>query len=160
MASVSSYSELAKRLKDVRNKALEGAAEKTVKLGKEIIDDVVYGSDSPESYERTYQLRDSLRDNPIESVFSNKATIKIDHDKARISPNVASFQHASTWWSPWDYSGYVAKTVHDGLSGGLFGEGYWRGSRPYMDNTEKELKAGKYRKFMVDEIRAMGFKVR
>lgn len=161
MAAVTSYGDLQAKLKEVRNKALEETALKSVILAKEVIEKEVYSVDTPEFYQRTYQLRDSLRDNPLENGGSNLAVIKIDHDRAAISPSAKNFQHASAWWSPWNYSGYLAKTVHDGLSGGLFGDNHaGMSSRPYMDETEKELKAGKYRKFMLDEIRAMGFKAK
>lgn len=156
MAQVTSYSEIISELKKVRDKALKKTAVDAVKISKEIIDRVVYDAGSPENYQRTYQLRDSFRDNPMES-RSDVAIVKLDHDRGKITPNVSAFQHASSHWSPWDYSGYVAKTVHDGSSGSLFGDGYWRSKRAYIPEIEKELNGGRYKQLMLAQIRGMGF---
>lgn len=161
MVAVTSYSQLENQLRKIRNKALEGAGEKSSELAKEVIQRVLYDASSPESYQRTYALRDSIRDNPLESSGGSQAIIKIDHDRSMIPTSGENFQHASAWWSPWDYSGYVAKTVHDGLSGGLFGDSHaGLSARPYMDDTKKELSGGKYRKFMMEELKAMGLRVK
>lgn len=156
MAQITTYSQILDELKKVRDKALQKTAEESVKLSKEIIDRVVYDAGSPENYERTYQLRDSFRDNPLEN-SGDVAVVKLDHDTGKISANPSAFQHASPYWSPWDYSKYVAKTVHDGGSGGLFGDGYWRSSRAYIPEISKELEGGKYKQLMLAQIRGMGF---
>lgn len=159
MSRVTTYSQLKSELKKVRDKALKEAAKESVDLTKEVINKVVYNAGSPENYQRTYQLRDSFRDNPLESK-GDSAVVKLNHDEARISPNVGMFQHASSHWSPWDYSKYIAKTVNDGGSGGLFGDGYWRSARPYIDEAEKELSGGKYKQFMLAQLRGLGYRAR
>ena len=159
---VRTYSELLKELKKVRNKALEGAGEKARDLVKEEIQKEVYNI--PEgAYERTGELKESLIDFPLEEK-GDIAQVAIKHDWENLMTATASkFQHASPYWSPWNYRPYVARTVHDGLSGGLFGTSenlHWRKPKPYMDNAKETLRKGKYKEYMKEELVGMGYKVR
>lgn len=159
MSTVTSYSQLLAELKKVRNNALKGAAEEATELGKEVIQRVVYDVGTPQDYDRTYDLKNSLRDNPIEGSGSSSATVKIDHDTSLIHSDSVGYQHYSPTWG--NSHEYIAKIVHDGLSGDMFGTNHLgMRARPYMDDTENELKNGKYKKFMMDEIKGMGFKVK
>lgn len=158
MATVRTYSQLAIQLQKARDNALKGVAKESIKVVEKEIDKEVYSI--PEGdYERTYALRDSLIDSALE-IKGNSATVKISHDWVNMQYNVAKFQHASPYWSPWKYTQYVAETVHEGTSGNLFGENrHWHNRKPYMDNAKETMKSGKYRSLMVEQLRKNGYKV-
>lgn len=159
MVKVKSYKGLMAALSKARDEALAGAAKEAEQLVKDRIDEDVYGVGTPEEYQRTYQLRDSIKAFKVEKK-GDTSQVKIAHDTSLIHPNVENFQHASTYWSPWNYVNYVAETVHDGTSGGLFGDGYWRQPRPYMFNARNEMIDGKYRQFMIEQLKSQGYKVK
>ena len=153
MATVKTYKELEKALMKARDKALKGTGENTKDLVKDRIDKDVYMAGNPTKYERTYELRESVQPSKVESKGSI-AEVTIGHDESLIgsySPN----QH----YSIIDGSSSVhsiAEIVHDGKSGHILGAGYWTKKRPYMDNTKKEMKDGKYKDFMVEELKKQG----
>lgn len=158
MANVTSYAQLLKELQKARDKALEGTGKKVAEIAREEIQQAVY--DIPEGdYERTGDLKDSLIDFPLE-VKGDVAEVEIKHDWQNMSRDPSKFQHASPYWSPWDYRSFVAETVHDGTSGSLFGtSGHWRHEKPYMDNTKDRLEKGKeHVKAMKEELNKMGIK--
>lgn len=154
MASVKTWGQLEKALQQARDKALKGTGEKTKELVKDRIDKDVYAAGSPTTYERTYELRESVQPSKVESKGST-AEVKIGHDEGLIgsySPN----QH----YSIVDGSSSVhsiAEIVHDGKSSHILGTGYWTKKRPYMDNAKKEMKDGKYKDFMIEMLKKQGF---
>ena len=159
LANVKSYSQLLIELQKVRDKALKATGEKTKELVKEQIQQEVYSIPEGE-YERTGQLKDSMTNFPLESK-GNVAEVKIAHDIDSMTYDTEKFQHGSNYWEPNDYRKYVAQTVHDGTSGSLFGVNkHWHEPKPYMDNAKKEMEDGKYKKFMEEEINAMGIKTK
>ena len=109
----------------------------------------------PTTYKRTYELRESLVADDFKS-SGNSAEITIKHDTDKIystEPN----QHYSVVDGSSSVNS-VAHIVHDGLSGHIFGSsGYWTKKRPYMDNAKKEMKDGKYKVFMIEQLRKQGF---
>lgn len=152
--AATSWSELEKKLKQARSEALQAASETASDYTKDVVERVVYGAGSPTVYERTYDLKDSIRENPVQGSTRTTATVVIDHDITQISTDLTMYQHGSP------QSGSVAdvipEIVHGGLSGDMFGDGYWRRPRPYMDVAAKELSGGKFRQYMVSELKAMG----
>ena len=154
MASVKTWGQLEKALQQARDKALKGTGGKTKDLVKDKIDKDVYMAGNPIKYERTYELRESVQPSKVESKGSI-AEVKIGHDESLIgsySPN----QH----YSIVDGSSSVhsiAEIVHDGKSSHILGTGFWTKPRPYMDNAKKEMKDGKYKDFMVEQLRKQGF---
>lgn len=156
MADITSWSKLKEALVKGRTEALRESAKESVDYIKDrVIDQEVYGRGSPEFYERTYQLKDSLRANPAEGVRNYSASIVIDHDTSKIKVNLPMYQHGSPM------SGGIADAipliVHDGLSGSMFGDGFWMEPRPYMGTARNDLQAGKLRRMMVKELRDYGF---
>lgn len=157
LANVSSYSALLKELQRVRDKALQGTGEKTKQLVKDRIDEDVYSVATPDVYERTYELRESVQPSKVESK-GNVAEVEIGHDTNLIgsySPN----QHYSVVDGSSSVD-YIANIVNNGESGKIYGEGYWTKKRPYMDNAQKEMEDGKYREFMEEEINKLGIKTK
>lgn len=157
--SATSYKDLEKALKKAMDKALVKAGKDTKKLVQDKVDSDVYKKYSPKEYERTGDLRDSVTDFPLEKK-GDKSSVTVKHDTDMMSYNPGKFQHASPYWSPWNYTKYVPQTVNDGLSGGLFGNGAWRAPRPYFDNAVKDLEKGKFREFMEDGLKQQGLKIK
>lgn len=154
MAQVRTYAQLEAELKKARDKALDRAAKEVVDMVKdEVIEREVYGAGSPAYYERTYDLKNSLRAQPRVG-----DTVTIDHDTSLIGVNLTKFQHGSPLSGGIPDS--IPSIVHDGKSGSLFGDGYWRDSRPYMDVAKGELNSGRYKDIMMAELRMMGYKVK
>lgn len=157
MATVKSWSDLEKALRHARDKALEGTGEKAKELVKDRIDEDVYSVATPSEYIRTYELRESVQPSKVNSK-GDIAELEVGHDTSLIGsyePN----QH----YSVIDGSSSVdsiAEIVHDGKSGLIFGNGYWTKPRPYMDNATEEMKDGKYKDFMVEELNKMGIKTK
>lgn len=158
MANVTSWKDLEVALQKARDKALKGAGEKGKELTKKRVDEDVYAMSKgePAVYERTFQLRESLVADDFKS-SGNMAEITIKHDASQIH-STAPNQHYSVVDGSSSVD-YIAEIVNNGESGKIFGEGYWTEPRPYMDNTRKEMKDGKYREFMVDELKKLGYKV-
>ena len=158
MAIIRTYSQLLIELEKAKNIALAKSAEKTVELVKVEINKEVY-SEPEGDYQRTYQLRESVKDFPLE-IKGRASEIKIAHDTGQIVSNASVFQHGSNYWSPSDYSEYLAETIHGGLSGSLFGTNkHWHKPKPYMDNAKAEMLNGQYRKFMMESLMRSGYNV-
>lgn len=159
MATVSNYSQLLKELQKVRDRALRGTGEKTTELVKDRIDEDVYGvNPNPKEYMRTYDLRESVKPSNIKS-SGNMAELKVSHDTSLINSNSDLNQHASAINGE-SSSHSIAEIVHNGKSGLIFGKGYWTAPRPYMFNATQEMKGGKYRDFMKDELTKQGYEVK
>lgn len=159
MAKVSSYSQLLIELQKARDKALKGAGDKTSELVKKRIDEDVYGVEpSPKEYVRTYELRESIKPSKVTSSGSI-AELEISHDTSLIHSNRDLNQHASAVDGK-SSSHSIAEIVHDGKSGLIFGTGYWTKPRRYMDNAKEEMKGGKYREFIKNELTKQGYKIK
>lgn len=105
---------------------------------KNHIDTDVYGAGQPNEYNRTLELRESVKSSePI--VTNNSVSVEVKNDSNLIHSEPENFIHGSLYYSPNDASSYVAELVHEGTSGPLFGDGYWRKKRPFMDNARNEL---------------------
>lgn len=160
MAKVNTYSQLEALLREARTEALEKASKQAADYVKdEVIAKEVYTRVNPTFYERTYDLQNSVVDRPVEGGGAGTATVKINHDTSMIGYSPENFQHGNEYYGSATES--IAEIVHDGLSGNMFGFGAWQVARPYMDNAAMDLDGGgKFRKFMMDELRGMGFTVK
>lgn len=158
MTTVNSYSQLLKALQKARDKALEGTGKKATKLVKDRIDEDVYGAGNPKKYIRTYDLRESVEPSKVKS-SGNVAELEVSHNSALIRSNPELNQHASAidGSSSVDSIAYI---IHEGKSGKIFGSGFWTEKRPYILNAIKEMEDGKYKEFMIEELKKMGFKVK
>lgn len=154
MANVKNYKDLEVALTKALAKAMPKVGDKTVELVKDRIDKDVYGAGSPTVYERTYELRESVEVGKI-SVGKSTVETEIGHNPTEIgsySPN----QHYSVVDGSHS-SDSIAEIVHDGKSSHILGTGFWTKPRPYMDNAKKEMKDGKYKEFMIEQLRKQGF---
>ncbi len=158
MAKVTSYSQLLKELQKARDRALEGTGKKTEDVVKKRIDTDVYDVGDPKEYIRTFELRESIKSSNIKS-SGDIAEVEIKHDTSLIHSNPSLNQHASAIDGSSSVDS-IAEIVHDGKSGKLFGQGFWTKKRPYMDNAKEEMEDGKYKQFMMEELKRMGYKVK
>lgn len=157
MTNVSSYKDLEIALTRALAKAMSGVGDKTAELVKDRIDKDVYAAGSPTVYERTYELRESVEAGKV-SVGKSIVETEIGHNPTEIGsyePN----QHYSIVDGSHS-SDSIAEIVHDGKSSHILGTGFWTKKRPYMDNAKEEMKDGKYKKFMVEELKKQGLSVK
>ena len=127
------FKHIEKKVAESMNDVGKVVAEET----KTTINDVVY-SQQPKEYERTFQLRDSITNFPAR-VEGNTVVVEIDHDTSLIISDPDNFTHGSNFYDPKDISEFLDVIVHEGKSGDLFGDGYWRKERRYFDVTVKKL---------------------
>ncbi len=154
---VRSYKDLEKVLQRAAKKALEDSGKEATKLVKDRIDKDVYGvKATPDDYIRTYELRESVEPSKVETK-GNISELEVGHNTDKIHPNSPN-QHMSVV-DGLSSADYVAKIVHDGESGKIFGEGYWTKPRPYMSNAKDDLENGEYKKMMKNSLEKQGFKV-
>lgn len=164
MATVKTYKELEKALMKARDKALKGTGEKTKVLVKDRIDKDVYDTYTPNSYERSYDLRESVEPSDIRSK-GNISEVKISHNEDKIRS--VGNQHRSVVDGR-SSSHSIAEIVHNGKTGAIYQSGYWKDApwyrsddtfakpRPYMDNAKKEMEDGKYKEFMIEQLKKQG----
>lgn len=153
MTNVKSYKDLEIALTRALVKAMPGVGDKTAELVKDRIDKDVYSAGKPSVYIRTYELRDSVEAGKI-TVGKSTVETEIGHNPTEIGsyePN----QHYSIVDGSHS-SDSITEIVHDGKSSHILGTGFWTTKRPYMDNTKKEMKDGKYKAFMIEELKKMG----
>lgn len=158
---------------DAVQKTLESSAKEIgiqgFKTVKDQVETDVYKKYNPKYYQRTGQLKSSLRYTTMK--HKDGAYILFDHDKLKMDAipptqgkppkgNYHMGQHHSTAkkYSPQKYNDYVAMVVHDGTSGDIFGDGEWRKPRPYMQNSRAKVARQAYQ-ITKGRLQIRGFKV-
>ena len=145
LIQIRNLKDLKKVLKPIIAEALEGTGENVVeRVAREHVDSDVYQAYSPEVYESTFELRDSI--------FTKSADIKNDtievvikHDTDKIN-SYAPNQHYSVVdnYSRKDVSDWIPWIVHEGKTFNLWNDsGAYLKPRPYMDNAVDELEQSK-----------------
>lgn len=108
--------------------------------------------------EPTYDLRESITTDEIKQ-SGNEVFTKVYHDKEKMRLDVDSFIHGSKYWDKTDVRDILPQIINDGLSGDLFGEGWWQEERPYFTNTLKELESqGLIKKWFREALNKRGIK--
>lgn len=108
----------------------------------------------------TYELRESITTDKI-TQSGNELSTKVFHDKEKMSLSPDDFIHGSRYWKDGvtDIREILPKIIDQGLSGGLFGEGFWTEERPYFTNTLKELESqGLIKKWFKEALNKRGIK--
>lgn len=142
--STADLQKMMKYVKEIAKESLVDTSKEVVDIVKEEIDKAVYSIPEGE-YARTYDLRESMESFPLKD-NGDTFEINIMHNTTKIRSIPSDFIHGSLYWSPRDFSPFVARVVHDGLSGGLFGIDdnlHWRQPKPYMDNAVNRLNKNK-----------------
>ncbi len=108
----------------------------------------------------TYDLRESITTDEI-SQSGNEVSTKVFHDKNKMAFDPDNFIHGSRYWKSGttDIRDILPKIINDGLSGDLFGNGWWQDERPYFTNTLNELKSqGLIKKWFKEALNKRGIK--
>jgi hypothetical protein len=104
---------------------------------KDMIDKDVYQAHTPNQYERTHQLRDSVIASKTESIRGG-GRVKIYHDESKINYQPL-YQHGSPLSG--DISKWIPEIIAFNFSGELFGfDKWWHHRVNYYTDTLKLLK--------------------
>lgn len=119
--------------------AVDYVMSKMLETYREDIYRIVYGSNSPEEYQRTYQFAESWT--AENKSIENGGEGKLYQDYSKMTFNPTLYQHGSP------LSGSVvdslAEIIFEGASGNMFGEGWWQSARdpwtPFVKNLDSNL---------------------
>lgn len=168
MKVVKDLNELNKVLINIVKEVVDEVGEKVNQLMKEHVDSDVYrkgfrtNSYAYGTSQPTYGLRDSIT-TTNSNINGNEVSTKIYHDKNKMIFDPDNFVHGSRYWKDGttDIRDILPEIVTFGLSGDLFGSGWWQDERPYYQNTLKDLKdKGLLRKWFIEGLKAKGIDVR
>jgi hypothetical protein len=112
------------------------------------------------SGEPTYDLRESITTDEIKQ-SGNELSTKVFHDKDKMRFQPDDFIHGSRYWKDGvtDIREILPKIINDGLSGDLFGSGWWQEERPYFTNTINELQSqGLIKRWFKEALAKRGIK--
>ncbi|MGZ9868113.1 hypothetical protein ACU3L3_06800 [Priestia endophytica] len=133
---------------------------KVADVTKRNIDKTVYNQ-NPSEYQRTYQLRDSIKNFPAK-VVGDTVIVEIDHDTSMIISYPDNYTHGSHFYSPNDISNFLDLIVNEGRSGDLFGNtGFWKNKRQYFKATVQDLiQTGEHIQAMKTGLRLKGYEIK
>ena len=135
--------------------ALDYAMERLLMELQENIEKIVYGAGDPGYYVRTMQFLTSwetskpiIKGNIIESdLFQNKFAMQSDPD---------NFIHGSNFFRQNDVTAFMADIIFEGLSGPMFGDGFWTVARDAWTPTLIHLENGDFDRWFADAMRMQG----
>lgn len=93
---------------------------------------------TPTKYERTYELRDSIVTREPR-IYKENVSVKVEHEPDMMSNEPDRFIHGSYFWDLTDVRFLLPYIINEGLSGDLFGEGFWTNPRPYWTNAYNHI---------------------
>jgi len=143
-------------LKDVVNAVAKRVEDKIIAN----IDEYVYIGRNEYYYDGsampTYEFRESWKSDGAKSIPNGfEAEIYSHYDMMRLDKD--TFLHGSYWG---DVRKYLPEIIEEGLSGKLFGEGFWREKRPFFSKTIEQLESqGLIQKWYIEEFRKRGLQV-
>lgn len=124
---------------------------------KKLIMDIVYSHD-PEGYERTFEFLESWETSTKKT--DKGAVGELRQNSSFMSYNPENFQHGSYYTSYGDVSDQLAGIIYGGLSGQLFGEGFWTSPRDAWSPLINELKGGKLKEWFIEGMQRQGIPCR
>ena len=122
---------------------------------KETIDETVYNAYSPKQYNRTYELRDSVRLMEIERGYVSDSPVVwfiYGHDDSAMhsyspseNPKLGrgwSLKSTDDYPKGSDFSPYIPWAIHEGKSGDAWGvkNPVWYAPKPYMEKAGDKIK--------------------
>lgn len=161
---ISSFDQLEKILIPIIKECLEEIGNKANEVLREHIDKDVYQAGRQTNYyaygtsQPTFTLRDSITTSKVKT-NGNLSEISIYHDKNKMDFDPDNFIHGSRYWKDGvtDIRDILPMIINDGLSGNLFGEGWWQNPRPYWSNALIELQQqGKIREWFIQALKKRG----
>ncbi len=121
---------------------------------REQIEEKVYQNPTtPQDYERTRELKNSLV-HTYPKVNNNEIITEIKHETNLMGSYVPNQHMSVVYDTPFIES--LAEIVNYGKAGHIFGTGYWTEPRPYMDDAKKDLKGGLVKKYMKNALNKRG----
>lgn len=139
-------------------------ADKIWEENRELVQTMIYDSGRPKWYQRTYEFRDKawkteVPENPSDKDYTAEARLYFDSSALTVDREKA--QHGSPeGYEPYrDVRPYLAEILYRGLSGDLFGDGYWRQERDVWDKLNKSLGKRKLSKWLVEGMNKYGMEV-
>lgn len=164
MKQITTWSGLESYLMLVMEMALKDALVRIQQIYLEHIDLDVYRAGRQTNYyaygtmQPTFGLRDSVS-NKIVRKQKYHISGGIYHDEAKMILDQDNYVHGSPWRGGTDVRKALPEIINDGLSGNLFGPGWWQAPRPFITNTLQELQSnGTVRKIFLDVFKGMGIK--
>jgi len=157
LKDIETYSGLEAVLIGIIQEVLEEVGKKVEQAMKDIIDKDVYQAHTPNQYERTHQLRDSVTASKAKSVKGG-GEVEIYHDESKITYKPL-YQHGSPFSG--DISEFIPEIIAFNLSGNLFDSNKWWHHRSnYYQDTLKLLKEkGMLSKWFKEGLKSRGIDI-
>ena len=158
MKEISSYSGLEAILIGIIQEALEGVRKKVEEQMKLNIDIDVYEANTPNQYDRTYQLKDSVMTTDVKTVKGG-GSFYLQHDTSKIK-YAPLYQHGSPSKKWGDVSKLIPEIIAFNLSGDWFNDGWWQNRDSYYLDTLEDLQdKGMLSKWFKEELRNRGVEI-
>lgn len=166
MKKAETWSQLNSFLIDAVSEALKEVGDRVNQLLREHVDTDVYKAGSRTNYyargttQPTYGLRDSITTSDVRT-GKGSAEVEVFHDSQKMELDSQNFVHGSNYWKGGnDIRDILPLIIDMGLSGDLFGSGWWQDERPYFRNAVKELKdSGMLENWFKQALKRQGIEV-
>ena len=137
------------KLKEAINYVLENITEENIKA----IDAMIYTSNSPDVYNRTYEFREAWDKTTASS--GNTATGSFFYEPSKMSINPEDGQHASLVTGE-DFREYLADVIYNGFNDKLFGGGWWSNGRNAFKVLQQWLTNSQFRQLFEEGMTKAG----
>jgi hypothetical protein len=127
------------------NEAMEYVMQKMYDMYKDLIDEIVYNTEYPVLYDRTYEFAESWQKDVQQNGMGAQGTITQDYSLMSFDPD--TYTHGSEYYSPEDVRPFLANIIYEGLTGKLFGDGWWRNARDAWTPLINKLESGQLDKW-------------
>lgn len=135
--------------------ALDIAMDKLLEVLKDNIERIVYGAGTPEFYSRSFEFlkswetsRSIIKGNLVTSeLFQNVLDMTFDAD---------NFFHGSNYYKQNDITAFLSNIIFEGLSGPMFGDGFWTHARDAWTPTMALLYDGTFLRWFEDAMAMQG----
>lgn len=138
-------------------KAVNYVMDKMLEEYKNLIDDIVYHQEFPAVYHRTEEFLNSWKTEVSTKMVG--ATGELSQDYKTMSFNPETFTHGSNYYEPNDVRPFLANIIYEGLSGDLFGAGWWQESRDAWTPLIQQLDGGKLDKWFKEGMKKQGIQI-
>ena len=141
MGQINNDLELYNQLGGAINVAIEYVMDKIYKEYDSLIEEIVYDLNGiGNAYERTYTFRDSWDYNVTKNIRGASGQLYQDLDAMDLDPD--NFVHGSNYWNMTNVRPIMAEILYEGLSGDLFGQGWWQRPRDAWTPLIDKLNGG------------------
>lgn len=127
---------------------------------RDVVRQVVYEAGKPNWYERTNQFKESWNTrNSTQKHHGNLVEKEFYYDWEKMAVDREKAQHGSPPYvdNYQDVRPYLADIIYQGLSGDLFGDGYWRKARDAWKHLVEAVGKKKVHKWIKEAFDMYGF---